>query len=262
VEYKMKNKNKINKGICIATPFYSEDVKVQYMESMLKTHLEFQKSGIPIINIFLYNTSLITKARNELISKFMNNTDLDYFIFIDSDMSFKPKDIIKLMNYEKEIIGATYPKKVLNWMELQKGIINNVAENSIELIQKTSKYTIYDKKKNKLSNGLMEIERLGTGFMMIKRSLIEKMEKKYPNLMYKMEKQINEKEKDRKKGYGFFDSRLINKEHISEDYSFCEYVKGAGEKIYIDPKIELGHHGGNLSFFGNYEKHIDYGNRK
>ena len=249
-------KDKKNKGICICTPFYGEEVKVQYMESMLKTHLEFQKSNIPIINIFLYNTSLITKARNELVSKFMNNTDLDYMIFIDSDISFNPQDIIKLMSYDKQLIGATYPKKTLNWLELQKGIINNIAKNSSELIELTSEYTIYDKNKSLLSNGLMNVERLGTGFMMIKRSLLAKMEKKYPNLMYKMERQINEKEKDRKKGYGFFDSRLINKEHISEDYSFCDYVKGIGEKIYIDPKIELIHHGDNLSYYGNYSKYI------
>ena len=98
--------------------------------------------------------------------------------------------------------------------------------------------------------------------MMIKRTLLAKMEKHYPDLMYKMEKKeggINEK---RKKGYGFFDSRLIDKEHISEDYSFCEYVKETKTKIYIDPKINLEHHGGNISFFGNYLKHIDYGNSK
>ena len=113
-----------------------------------------------------------------------------------------------------------------------------------------------------IKDDLLEVERVGTGFMMIKRDLLEKMEIHYPNLMYKMEKengQINEK---RKKGYGFFDSRLINKEHISEDYSFCEYVKDTKTKIYINPKIELSHNGGNITFFGNYAKHIGYGNKR
>ena len=250
-------KKKQSNGICIATPFYSENVHVKYMESMLKTHLNFQKAGIPIINIFLYNSSLITKARNDLISKFMNETDIKYFIFIDADISFNPNDIIKLMNYDLDIVGATYPKKHLNWQQIQKSILDNKVENHKELIQKTSEYTIYDNKKSTNSKGLIEVERFGTGFMMIKRSLVEKMAKKYPELIYKMDRQINENEEDRKMGYGFFDSRLINKEHISEDYSFCEYVKKAGTKIFIDPKIELGHHGGNLTFYGNYLKHIN-----
>ena len=253
-------KNKIKNGLCICTPFYSEDVKVQYMTSLVQTHAEFQRAGIPIMNIYLYNTSLITKARNTLVSKFMQETDFEYMIFIDSDIEWKPKDLIKLMNYDKQIIGATYPKKILDWQEIQKAIIRNKVDNPMDLIEKTSHYTIWDKKKNVLSNGLMEIERLGTGFMMIKRSLLEKMEKQYPNLMYEMEeKGKNEK---RKKGYGFFDSRLINKEHISEDYSFCEYVKDTKTKIYIHPKIHLNHCGGNITFSGNYSKHIAYGNKR
>ena len=257
----MSNK-KIKNGLCICTPFYGEDVKVQYMTSLVETYAEFQRAGIPLMNIYLYNTSLITKARNTLASKFMEETDFKYMIFIDSDIGWKSKDLIKLINYDKDIIGATYPKKTLDWQEIQKAIINNQVDNPRDLIEKTSHYTIWDKKKNIMSNGLMQVERLGTGFMMIKRDLLEKMEIHYPNLMYKMEKekgQINEK---RKKGYGFFDSRLINKEHISEDYSFCEYVKDTKTKIYINPKIELSHNGGNITFFGNYAKHIGYGNKR
>ena len=165
-------KNKIKNGLCICTPFYSEDVKVQYMTSLVQTHAEFQRAGIPIMNIYLYNTSLITKARNTLVSKFMQETDFEYMIFIDSDIEWKPKDLIKLMNYDKEIIGATYPKKTLDWQEIQKAIIHNKVDNPMDLIEKTSHYTIWDKKKNVLSNGLMEIERLGTGFMMIKKNVL------------------------------------------------------------------------------------------
>ena len=257
----MKNK-KIKKGLCICTPFYGEDVKVQYMTSLVETYAEFQKAGIPLMNIYLYNTSLITKARNTLASKFMEETNFEYMIFIDSDISWKASSLLKLINYDKEIIGATYPKKIIDWKEIQKAIINNQVESPKDLLEKTSHYTIWDKKQKVMSNGLMEVERLGTGFMMLKRTLLAKMENHYPDLMYKMEKekgQINEK---RKKGFGFFDSRLIYKEHISEDYSFCEYVKETDTNIYIDPKIILSHHGGNISFFGNYLKHIDYGNSK
>ena len=64
----MSNK-KIKNGLCICTPFYGEDVKVQYMTSLVETYAEFQRAGIHLMNIYLYNTSLITKARNTLASK-------------------------------------------------------------------------------------------------------------------------------------------------------------------------------------------------
>ena len=84
--------------------------------------------------------------------------------------------------------------------------------------------------------------------MMIKRSLVKKLEKNYPELIY------NE---NGKKGYAFFESGVIDKNHVSEDYSFCEKVRAIGEKVYIDPKINLTHNGGNMVFYGNYFKKIN-----
>ena len=89
--------------------------------------------------------------------------------------------------------------------------------------------------------------------MMIKRDLIKKVAKKYPELMYK---------ENGKKGYGLFESAIMNKEHLSEDYAFCERVKSVGEKIYIDPSIELTHNGGNIKFYGNYKNQLAYANKK
>ena len=202
-------------------------------------------------------SSVITKARNECISNFMNNTNMDYFLFIDADISFNALDVLKLMNYDLPLVAGTYPKKNLKWEEIQRCFYNEMPESSKELLQKTSEYTIYDKKNQNLSHyaktGLLEVERVGTGFMMIKRELIKKLAKKYPELMYK--------END-KKGYGLFESAIMNKEHLSEDYAFCERVKSIGEKVYIDPAINLIHHGGNINFYGNYKEHLKYGNKK
>ena len=238
-------------GLYIGTPLYSEEVNLAYMDSIILLSKELEKAGIPSIRQHVIHTSLITKARNECISNFMNNTKLDYFIFIDADIGFKALDIIKLMNYDKPLVAGTYPKKHLRWEEIQKCFYNDTPESSKELLEKTSEYTIYDKGKNKkcVKTGLLEVDRVGTGFMMIKRDLIKKVAKKYPELMYK---------ENGKKGYGLFESAIINKEHLSEDYAFCERVKGVGEKIYIDPKIKLTHNGGNIKFYGNYKEHLKY----
>ena len=55
---------------------------------------------------------------------------------------------------------------------------------------------------------------------------------------------------------------IKRKEHLSEDYAFCERVKSVKEKVYIDPSIEINHHGGNIKFYGNYQNHLTYGNKK
>ena len=137
------NKIKTQKfGLYIATPVYSEDVKVAYMDSILNLSTELQKAGIPSIRQHIMHTSLITKARNECISNWMNNTKLDYFLFIDADISFNALDVIKLMNYDKPLVAGTYAKKHLRWEEIQRCLYNDVPESSKELLQKTSEYTI------------------------------------------------------------------------------------------------------------------------
>ena len=245
--------NKQKFGLYIGTPLYGEEVNLAYMDSIILLSKELEKAGIPSIRQHVIHTSLITKARNECLSNFMNNTNLDYFLFIDADIGFNALDVIKMINYDKPLIAGTYPKKHLNWGEIQKCFYNDIPETSKELFQKTSEYTIYEKENEIPQDGLLEVNRVGTGFMMIKRDLIKKMAKKYPKLMYK---------ENGKKGYGLFESAIMNKEHLSEDYAFCERVKGVGEKVLIDPSIELSHNGGNIRFYGNYNQYLAYGNKK
>ena len=239
-------------GLCIGTPFTGEKVNVQYMESMVKTHRYFQKAGIPLLNIYLYNCSLITKGRNDVISQFYNKTKLDYFLFIDSDMSWNPEDIIKLMNADKELVGATYPKKAINWREIQQCVHHGLADNVGEMLNKTSEYTVWIKDKvESKKEELIKVNRLGTGFMMIKRSLIKKLKSKNRNLIYLMD--------DKKsKGIAIFESQVKNAEHLSEDYAFCERVQDVGTDVLIHPELKINHHGGNMTFNGNYKKRLEY----
>ena len=252
MDYKLKNQKF---GLYIATPIFNDEVKVSYMDSILNLSSELAKAGIPSIRQHIMNTSLITKARNECLSNWMNTTKLDYFLFIDADIGFNALDVIKLMNYDKPLVAGTYPKKHLDWQEIQNCLYNDVPESSKELFEKTSQYTIYDLKENKRcrETNLLEVERVGTGFMMIKRELIQKLAKKYKKLIYK---------ENGKKGYGMFETMIKNKELISEDYSFCERVREIGEKVYVDTDIQLTHTGGNIKFYGNYQKYLDYANKK
>ena len=247
----MKLKSKSTYGLVIGTPFTGESVNVQYMESMIKTHAYFKKAGIPLVNMFLYNCSLITKGRNDIISNYLTQTNLDYFLFIDSDISFEPKDIMKLMNHDKPLIGATYPKKAMNWVSVQQIIHHDLVDNVGELISKSSEYTciLKDDVKRKDKN-LLEVARMGTGFMMIKRSLLMKLKKKYKKLKYLMDDYKSE-------GFAIFETEIRDGQLISEDYAFCLRTTDIGEKVYIDPSIAIDHHGGNITFNGNFNNKLD-----
>jgi hypothetical protein len=138
--------SKIKHGLVIGTAFSGDQVNNQYLESMIKTHTYFKKAGIPIINMFLYNCSLISKGRCDMISQFLEQTPLSHFIFIDSDMSWEANDIMKLLNHDKGVIGATYPKKALNWQSIQQIIHHDLVDNVGDLLTKSSEYTCVLKK--------------------------------------------------------------------------------------------------------------------
>ena len=243
-------------GVYIGTPLYSSEVHLAYLDSIVLLAKKLEKEGIPCLRQHVLNSSLITKARNICISAFMNDTNLDYFLFIDADIGFEASDVIKLMNHNKSLIAGVYPKKHLRWEDIQNCFFNHDPKSNKEIFEKTSQYAvIYNKEKNMIiKDELIEVDRVGAGFMMIKRDLIKKLANKYPELIYNAGRG--------EKGYGFFESAIINKEHVSEDYAFCERVKSIGEKIYIDPSIKLTHNGGNLTYYGDYKKHLQYINKK
>ena len=98
----------------IATPMYGGQCTGMYMKSCLDLQTTFQQYGITSRFSFIFNESLITRARNYLVDEFLR-TDFTHLLFLDSDIHFNPQDIIAMMALDKDVIGAPYPKKSLNW---------------------------------------------------------------------------------------------------------------------------------------------------
>jgi hypothetical protein len=105
-------------SIYILTPCYGGMCNTVYVTCLLKTKELFDKYQIPIQFLFCRNDSLVTRARNNLIAKAMNDPTATHFFFIDSDISWNENDVLKLMLANKPIIGGVYPLKRYNWNKL------------------------------------------------------------------------------------------------------------------------------------------------
>lgn len=55
--------------------------------------------------------SMITMARNDLVSRSLD-LGADYILFVDSDLTFPPDAAVRLMGHGRDIVGATYSKRV------------------------------------------------------------------------------------------------------------------------------------------------------
>jgi hypothetical protein len=75
---------------------------------MLCTHL-----GVRFELDVVANCSLIAKARNELVTRFLAS-DCEALFFLDADLDFSPEDFYRVLTAEPEIVGGTYRAKTID----------------------------------------------------------------------------------------------------------------------------------------------------
>lgn len=242
--------------VMIATPCYGGMVGEPYLKAMTGLSILFKHYGLNFTLATLSNESLVTRARNTLTAMFLQNPNFTHLMFIDADIGFDPNDIIKLLHRDKEIVTGAYPKKSINWQAINGVAQNKKPENSNELAKFQASYVLNIKqdqlKENKipLVNGLIPVLDAGTGFMMIKRSVIDSMTKQYPETRYNND--LNTDPSLQPYFYALFDTMIDpeSKRYLSEDYTFCRRWQQMDGEIWMDPSINLDHYG-SYAFQGN-----------
>lgn len=115
------------KKLFFATPMYGGMCYGLFMKSCLDLQNLFTQYGVEIKFSFIFNESLITRARNYLVDEFLHRSpDSTHFLFVDSDIAFNPQDVIALLALDKDIIGAPYAKKSIKWGNVKKGILKSL----------------------------------------------------------------------------------------------------------------------------------------
>jgi len=264
LEIKIKNYiTQNNPCVYILTPCYGGMCHVDYLNCLLSTNEYFRKLGIELHIEFCKNDSLVSRARNNLVARAMNNAKMTHIIFIDSDISWSPIDILKLLLSDKQLIGGIYPLKNYDWNDLiiDKNDPNNtnVVKSWIDrknqsqfkhyisdqdiIQQKLLKYNVnYINNTIHIENNITEVRHLATGFMMFKRDVIEKMSAAFPSTKYTDDVNFLTKEEN-KYAYALFDCGVLYDHYMSEDWMFCERWKKMGGNIFIDVSISLNHTG-------------------
>ena len=231
-----------------------------YMKSCLDLQNLCTQLGVEVRFSFVFNESLITRGRNYLCDQFLQ-TDMTHFLFIDADIHFDPKDVIDLLMRDKDIIGAPYPKKAINWTNVAEAarkhpelppqeLANLVGDYVFNVVGGTKKIQI---------NEPVEVLEIGTGFMMIKRQVFEKMMEAFPDMCFTPDFVGQADFDPSRKIHIFFDTIVDTKDSptgggtcrfLSEDYAACQLWRKIGGKIYLCPWMRLTHVG-TYGFTGN-----------
>jgi len=248
----------------VATPMYGGQCNGLYMKACLDLQGICQQYGIEIRFSFLFNESLITRARNYLVDEFLRS-GYSHLLFIDSDILFNPQDVLALIALDKDVIGGPYPKKSINWRNVFNGarkIIENPAIdksnwNPGELESLTGDYVfnpVPGTNSFRVTEPL-EVMEIGTGFMMIKREVFDKFKEEYPHLNYKPDHVGQANFDGSRYIHAYFDTVIDPDSHryLSEDYMFCQYWRAVGGAIWLCPWMQTTHVG-TYGFQGNMNK--------
>lgn len=187
--------------------------------AMIKFTIIAAKLGINYSIDTMVNESLIPRGRNNLVAKMLHNQAATHLMFIDVDLGFDPEAILRLLLANQDVVGGVYPMKRIP----VRYVINTVP--------------------NPVTQGdLVEVSTLGTGFMLVKRHVFDKMIAAHPELKYRDNIGIGQQYEPFM--YGLFDT-MIDKDdnYLSEDWTFCYLWRLMGGKIFADTGIKLDHTG-------------------
>ena len=229
----------------LSTPCYGGLCLEKYMKSIIQLQMLLMREGVQLMLDTTENESLVHRARNVSIGRFMQKTDADFFMFIDADVEFDAQSVIRLLNSGHDVSCAVYPKKVVMWDQAREAVENG-DERNMALLSSSLVANIGATKRS-VVNGFVEVLDGPTGFMMISREALNKMHEHYKDLNCKNDHQ----NRDFDEYCAIFDCMIDpdSKRYLSEDYAFCRRWQQIGGKIYADCNTTLGHVG-NLPFHG------------
>ena len=202
----------------IGIPAYDGKLNIKTAFALAQLMPKAMQLGVSILLSDLSNCSIITMARNALVNEFLKS-DATELLFIDADVVVTPDDILRLMAQSggKDITAGAYPRRAKD----SKFFADLYTDNNGDL---------------EFDGSLMRVKRVGTGFMLIQRHVIEKLIVAHPEWIY-----------DNKGTYermaAVFDFAIVDGKYVGEDYLFCDRATQMGFTVHIDVDISLPHVG-------------------
>lgn len=241
------------RGLFIATPMYGGQCAGMFARSVADLAALCTKYGIPLQFYFLFNESLITRARNYCCDEFMRS-QCQHLMFIDSDIGFNPQDVIAMMALQAneedkyDIIGGPYPKKCISWEKIKHAVDKGVADQNPNVLEKFVGDYVFNPKGGQSHipiNEPVEVLEIGTGFMMVTKKAMAKFAEKFPQYMYRPDHVRTEHFDGSREIMMFFQAEVDpkTKRYLSEDYWFCQKAQEAEIKTWFCPWMQLQHVG-------------------
>jgi hypothetical protein len=231
--------------LVIATPCFGGQVSSVYASSIFALQRELRATSNVNLTVHMRDgDALITRARANLVALFLSDPTATHFLFVDADIGFTPSQVFRLIESGGDVVAGIYPIKRVNWDKARQAINGgrpNVAAASLDYV-----FEIDDPDHVVVVNGFARVRYAGTGFLMIRRHVLERMcaHPDYAALRF-----THEHSHDALAGnpnrFALFECMIdpATGTYLSEDFAFCKRWTAIGGEIWADLESRLDHVG-------------------
>ena len=225
IEIKVPIEELRERKLFVAVPMYGGQCAGMFARSVADLATLCTHYGIQVRFYFLFNESLITRARNYCADEFMRSGDT-HLMFIDSDIGFNANDVIALLalqgdETEYDILAGPYPKKCISWEKIKTAVDKGFADTDPNNLEKYVGDYVFNPAAGSGSIPLdqpVEVLEAGTGFMMIRRNTFEKFMEAYPEQSYRPDHVRTEHFDGSREIFAFFDTPIDSKRaHLNQE---------------------------------------------
>lgn len=238
-------------ALMIGLPAYGGQVSAVFLESLLRLSELARQNGIGLTLKILSQESLIPRGRNTLVAEFLGRPELTHLLFIDADIGFDPRGILRMLAFDKPLTGAAYPKKGIDWQRVHAAVQAGqppeaLAQAGLDFALNLIDEDLAGQDRIPVTQGFVRVAKCGTGVLLIRREVFTKLALQYPELRYENDIPGYDNTHTRGNFWGFFDTlhHPVSRRYLSEDYAFCHrWTQGCGGEVWMDVESVITHYG-------------------
>jgi hypothetical protein len=231
--------------LVVATPCFGGQVSTAYVNSIFALQRAVRSLSNLQLKIELRDgDALITRARANLMTSFLDDPTATHLLFIDADIGFTPDQVFRLIESGADVVAGVYPVKRTNWEKAKRAIEGrrpNVPAASLDYVLEVN-----DPDHVATVNGFTRARYVGTGFLMIRRHVFEKMcaHPDYASLQFFREHSLDALAGSPNR-FALFEGMIdrATASYLSEDFAFCKRWTDIGGEIWADLQSRLDHVG-------------------
>jgi hypothetical protein len=229
--------------LVVATPCFGGQVSSIYATSMLGLQRAMHSISNMALKVLLRDgDALITRARANLVTQFLDDPSTTHLLFVDADIGFVPEQVFRLIECGADMAAGIYPIKRVNWdkaMRMMKAGQPEIASAALDYVLE-----VEDPDHVGVVNGFARVRYAGTGFLMIQRRALEQMCDAYRSLQFSREHSLDALAASPNR-FALFECMIdpASGTYLSEDFAFCKRWTDIGGEIWADLDSRLDHVG-------------------